>query len=89
MKEKAEKISNIELLEEMKYLAVIVQAKRNVFELQKHEMMKKIKRLSVMINSVIKKKSCHRVMMGKTYWKGVVLPSAMYGEEVIDMKGEK
>ena len=37
-----------------------------------------------MTNYVIKK-SCHRVMMGKTYWKGVVLLSALYGAEVIDM----
>ena len=41
-----------------------------------------------MTNSVIEK-SCHRVMMGKTYWKGVVLPSALYGAEVIDMKVEE
>ena len=27
--------------------------------------------------------------MGKTYWKGVVLPSALYGAEVIDMKVEE
>ena len=88
MKEKYEKISNIEVVEEIKYLGVIVQAKRNVFEGQKNEIMKKIKRLSVMTNSVIEK-SCHRVMMGKTYWKGVVLPSTLYGAEVIDMKAEE
>ena len=41
-----------------------------------------------MTNSVIEK-SCHRVMMGKTYRKGVVLPSALYGAEVIDMKVEE
>ena len=87
-KEKYEKISNIEVVEEIKYLGVIVQAKRNVFEGQKNEIMKKIKRLSVMTNSVIEK-SCHRVMMGKTYWKGVVLPSALYGAEVIDMKARR
>ena len=28
-------------------------------------------------------------MMGKTYCKGVVLPSALYGAEVIDMKVEE
>ena len=67
---------------------MIAQAERNVFERQKNEMMKKIKRLSVMTNSVIEK-SYHRVMMGKTYWKGVVLPSALYGADVIDMKGEE
>ena len=60
---------------------MILQAKRNVFEGQKNEINEKnIKRLSVMTNSVIEK-SCHRVMMGKTYWKGVVLPSALYGAE--------
>ena len=67
---------------------MIVQAKRNVFEGQKNEMMKKLKRLSVMTNSFIEK-SCHRVMMGKPYWKGVVLLSALYGAEVIDMKEEE
>ena len=41
-----------------------------------------------MTNSVIEK-SCHRVMMGKTYWKGVVLLSALYGAEIIDMKVEE
>ena len=67
---------------------MIVQAKRNVFEGQKNEIMKKIKSLNVMTNSVIEK-SCHLVMMGKRYWKGVVLPSALYGAEVIDMKVEE
>ena len=37
------KISNIEVVEEIKYLEVIVQAKRNVFEGQKIEIMKKSK----------------------------------------------
>ena len=64
---------------------MIVKTKRNVFEGQKNEMMKKIKRLSVMTNSVIEK-SCHRVMMGKTYWKGVVLPSALYGAKIDEMQ---
>ena len=51
-------------------------------------MIKKIKRVSVITNSVIEK-CYHRVMMAKTYWKGVVSPSALYGTEVIDMKGEE
>ena len=42
-KEKCKKISNIEVVEELKYSGVIVQAKRNVFEGQKNEMMKKSK----------------------------------------------
>ena len=66
MKQKCEKISNIEAAEEIEYLGVIVQAKKNVFEGRNNEMMKKIKRVSVMTNSVIEK-CCHRVMMEKTY----------------------
>ena len=88
MKEKCEKISNIEVVEEIICLGVIVRVKTNVFEGQNNEMMKKIKRVSVMTNSVIEK-CCHRVMMGKTYWKGVVSPSALYGAEVIDTKGKE
>ena len=41
-----------------------------------------------MTNSVIEE-NCHRVMIVKTYWKGVVLPSALYRAKLIDMKGEE
>ena len=42
-----------------------------------------------MTKSVIEK-SCHRVIMGKHIGNArVVLPSALYGAEVIDMKGEE
>ena len=37
------KIGTIELVEELNYLGVIVQAKRNVFEGQKNEIIKKSK----------------------------------------------
>ena len=50
------KKSNLEVVEEIKYLRVIVEAKGNVFEGQKNEIMKKkIKRLRVMTISVIEK----------------------------------
>ena len=52
MKEKCEKMSNIEVVEEINYFGVIVQAKRNVFEGHKNEMMKKSKEFSVMTKKV-------------------------------------
>ena len=59
-----------------------------MFEGQKNEIMKK--------NQKIERddKLCHRKKLpssndGKTYRKGVVLPSALYGAEVIDMKVEE
>ena len=39
----AKQINYIEVVDKIKYLGVIVQAKRNVFEGQKNEMMKKSK----------------------------------------------
>ena len=71
MKEKYEKISNIEVVEEIKYLGVIVQAKRNVFEGQKNEIMKK--------NQKIERddKLCHRKK----------LPSSNDGENILERSG--
>ena len=71
MKEKCEKISNIEVVEEIKYLRVIVQAKRNVFEGQKNKTMKK--------NQKIERddKLCHRKK----------LPSSNDGENILERSG--
>ena len=41
--------------------------------------------MSNMTYSVIKK-SCHRVVVGKVYWKSVVLVSVMYGAEIVDVR---
>ena len=47
----------------------------------------KAKRMSGMTYSVIEK-GCHRVLIGKSYWKGVVLPSVLYGSEVKRLRKE-
>ena len=72
MKEKYEKIRNIEVVEEIKYLGVIVQAKRNVFEGQKNEIMKKK-------NQKIERddKLCHQKK----------LPSSNDGENILERSG--
>ena len=72
MKEKCEKISNIEVVEEIKYLEVIVQAKRNVFEGQKNEIMEKK-------NQKIERddKLCHRKK----------LPSSKDEENILERSG--
>ena len=65
------KTSNIEVVEEIKYLGVIVLAKRNVFEGQKNEIMKK--------NQKIERddKLCHRKK----------LPSSNDGENILERSG--
>ena len=73
-----EKISYIEVIVELKYLGVLVQLYKQRETYLKNKRTKLLKtenkKLSVMTYSFIEK-SCHWVMMGKTYWKGVVLPS--------------
>ena len=66
-------------------VVLFIKSKDKCFEGKNNEMMKK--RSKVMTNSVHRKK-LPSSNDGETYWKGVVLPSALYGAEVIDMKGE-
>ena len=51
-------------------------------------MFSKAKRMENMTYGIIER-SCNRVMIGKTYWKDVVLPSILHGAEVIDLTKEE
>ena len=82
-----EEIEGIQVVKEIKYLGVMVGDKRELFEAQRRKMVDQARRMSNMTYSVIEK-SCHRVKMGKTYWKSVVLPSVLFGMEVIDLREE-
>ena len=62
-----------------------VQTKRNMIEEQKIKT-KRMKRLGTMTNSVIWKVA--KESRRKTYWLGVLLPSVLYGANVMDMKWE-
>lgn len=84
MKEKPEKVGNIDVKESMKYLGITVNDKRKCFKLHKEEMFDKARKLANMTYSVIAK-SCAKLLIGKTYWKNVALPSIMYGLSIIDM----
>ena len=48
------------MVDELKYLGVLVQTKRNVFQIQRNEMMNRMKRLSVMSRSIFRDDACHR-----------------------------
>ena len=55
-----EEVEGIAVVEEVKYLGVRVQNRRNIFEKQRSDMICKAKRMSGMTYSVIEK-GCHRV----------------------------
>ena len=80
-------LDGIEVVDELKYLGVTMKNERNVFGTHRSAMIEKIRKMSCLTSSVIEK-SNHRVLIGKTYWKGVVLPSVLYGMEAINLRVE-
>ena len=86
-REQQEEIEGIGLVEQMKYLGVNVCNRKKMFEKQKEAIRKEAKQLSNMTHSVLER-SCHRVIVGKSYWKGVALPRVLYAVEVMDMTEE-
>ena len=84
MKEKPEEIAGIRVRENIKYLGVTLDDKKNMFKTQKKKMIENTRRLGNMAYSVINK-SCNKLLMGKTYWKNIALPSILYASSVINM----
>ena len=86
MKKKYEKISKIEVVEELKYLGMVVQVMINVFKGQKNEMIKKIEHDGKLCH---RKKNLPSSNDGKTHWTGMVLSSTLWGAGEIEMKEEE
>ena len=84
---RVEHIEGIEVVREIKYLGVQVEDKASVFGEYRRGILEKGKRMSGLTFSVVEK-SCHRVIIGKAYWKSVVLPSVLFGTEVIEFREE-
>ena len=80
-----ESVEGIGVVREIKYLGVRVGDSFSMFERQRREMINKAKWMSGMTYSVIEK-SCHGIMIGKCYWKCVVLPRVLYGSEVVNLR---
>ena len=51
----------------------------------KGNMINKAIKLSNMTYSLIEKKNCKKLLIGKTFWKSVALPLILYGAKNIDM----
>ncbi|XP_068218538.1 golgin subfamily A member 6-like protein 6 [Palaemon carinicauda] len=84
MKEKPEEIEGIKVTDSIKYLGIEIEGKRNMFKKQKKKMMEKAEKLANLTYSIIAK-SCHKILIGKTYWKNVALPGILYGTAVMNI----
>ena len=79
-----EEIKGIKVVSDIKYLGVTVNKGRDCFKLHKDKMIQKARKLANQTFSVISK-SCHKLMIGKTYWKSLALPSILYGANVVEL----
>ena len=75
-------IEGIPVTEETKYLGIKIVNKRDLFREHKRDIIKKAHKMANMTYSIINK-SCNKLMIGKTYWKNVALPSILYGLNVV------
>lgn len=86
--EEIEEIEGIKVTDKIKYLGININNTKNCFKVHKEEIMKKAQRMANLTYSVIHK-SCNKMLIGKTYWKSVVMPMLLHGSSVIDFKKEE
>ena len=72
----------------MKYLGIEICNDRVIYKVQKEEMIEKATNMSLQTYSVIER-SCNKVLMGKLYWKSVVLPSVLLGIGLMELRKDQ
>jgi len=76
------RIENLRQCKELTYLGIKIQAKRDMFANYRRERIELAERMSNIAYSVMSR-ACNRLIIGKTYWKSVVLPSVLNSNQVI------
>ena len=75
-------------MNKIKYLGIIINDGQDMFKLQKEEMINKAKRYSNLTYSIIAK-SYNKILLGKTFWKGVAHASILYGAGLMSTTGKE
>ena len=81
-KSEIQSINGIEVVDEIKYLGVKIGNKRDCFKPQKQLSKEKAARMNNILFSVLGN-SCNRLLIGKTFWKGLAIPSFLYAQEIM------
>ena len=75
-------LNGIDIVHNIKYLGVLIDDKRNCFESQKKRTFENTTKYKQQIYSVLG--NCYnRLLIGKTFWKGLILPNLLYASDVI------
>ena len=80
--EDTKEIEGIEVVETLKYLGITIENKLNMFKKHKEKTIQTANKLANLTYGIIQK-SANKMLVGKTYWKNVVLPSILQSIGVI------
>ena len=84
LKDQPEYLGNIKVVPKVKYLEIDIDNKRNYFKTQRDKIIHKARKMANITYSVIER-SCNKLLIGKTFWKSIVLPSIIYGTNIINL----
>ena len=76
IREQPEHLNNIKVVQKMKNLGMERDNKINYFKTQGGKFIQRVRKMENITYSVIEK-SCNKLLIGKTIWKSIVLPSLM------------
>ena len=85
---KPEYMGEIGVVDSIRYLGILVECRRDCFRAFKQERILLAEKMANVAFSVVAR-SCSRVVVGKAFWKGVVLPSVLFGSAVISWNVEE
>ena len=87
-KEQPKEVEGIATTDNLTYLGVKIKNQRNMFKEQKKQMIEKAQRMANMTYGVIAR-SCNKLLVGKTFWKSLALPSFLYGANIFAITEEE
>ena len=81
-KQKIKEIAEIEVVKNIKYLGIKIDNERKWYKSQKLKSNETALKMTNIMYSILGN-CCNRMLIGKTFWKGLALPTFMYGQEII------
>ena len=87
-KEDIKEIEGIQVVDKIKYLGIIIDNKKELFQSHKEEVIKKATLYSNMTYHVTGK-CVNRMLVGKTYWKNMIIPKLLHGTGVMTFNAKE
>ena len=80
--ENIKEIEGIQVTEKIRYLGIIIDNKKDLFESHRQDVLKRAKIFLSLMHKVLGK-CVNRMLVGKTYWKCMIIPSLLHGTGVM------